>query len=677
MLARGKWLIPTLAATLYWGGQARAEAPAPAETPAPAPAPPPPATPATADATDAATDPPPADPTSITEHAPAPEPAGLSDEEMVRQSEAAAETIEIFDERPDKPFDRDTDVRLTGEQLAARGATDLGSALALLPDVTVRDAGRGGFNIDVRGARKGAVTILIDGVLVTDPYYGTFDVSTIPITDIVQVRMSTTPQSPIDGPGGPGGVVEVLTRDGVGERLVIVRMIGDSLPSVGVTGTARVALAKHLGLRLSASGIGGARDLELPMNAAIGEERRSATGSARLEYRKGNVRIVADGFLDDRHYISPPSDTMNSSILMVDRETSTRASAKADLERDKLQLQAQGWIQGMKRHARYFRDATLTEQAQDEDLKAMRVGGTALATHPIGRDARWAVSGSVDRDNARVAVLNGSVSRGAVTMFELAANAQYEKKTVRIDAAGGAAIPVGVGADPWPEAKLVVKYRPSFGPLELSATGGRKGRVPSLRERFDLTTGNPALGPEMASTAEVRASYDIKDRIKIEAAPFYKQTNGTVRVSIDPADMGKLTNLGKLTIYGVDTQARVEVIPNLWVGGAYNFIKARSDDTGDDPLDRLPHHRAEGWVQGSPHPKLTLLARVRYFGNAVDRAMPVDAYTLVEATATSPITKEYLAVLRVEDALDVQPETRAGYHSAGRVITLVLQGQWQ
>src|SRR5439155_4544917 len=95
------------------------------------------------------------------------------------------EAIPIYDERPDKPFDRDTEVRLTGEQLAARGATDLGSALALLPDVTVRDAGRGGTNIDVRGGRKGEVTILIDGVLVTDPFYGTFDLSTIPITDIV------------------------------------------------------------------------------------------------------------------------------------------------------------------------------------------------------------------------------------------------------------------------------------------------------------------------------------------------------------------------------------------------------------------------------------------------------------------------------------------------------------
>src|SRR3982751_4497405 len=87
-------------------------------------------------------------------------PAQLSDDDLLKISEG--EAIEIFDERPDKPFDRDTEIRLTGAELAARGATDLGTALALLPEINVRDAGRGGFNIDIRGARKGDVTILID-----------------------------------------------------------------------------------------------------------------------------------------------------------------------------------------------------------------------------------------------------------------------------------------------------------------------------------------------------------------------------------------------------------------------------------------------------------------------------------------------------------------------------------
>src|SRR5688572_19121410 len=86
----------------------------------------------------------------------------LTDEDLLRLAEEQAEVIEIWDERPDKPYDRDTQVRLTGEELARRGATDLASALALIPEINVREVGRGGFNIDIRGARKGAVRVLID-----------------------------------------------------------------------------------------------------------------------------------------------------------------------------------------------------------------------------------------------------------------------------------------------------------------------------------------------------------------------------------------------------------------------------------------------------------------------------------------------------------------------------------
>lgn len=597
-------------------------------------------------------------------------PTELSDEQLLEMS--LAETVEIYDERPDKPFDRDTDIRLTGEQLAARGATDLGSALALLPDVNVRDVGRGGFNIDIRGARKGAVSIFVDGVLVSDPYYGTFDVSTIPITDIVQIRVATTPQSPIDGPGGPGGVVEVLTRDAYGEQLVIARASGDTLPSVGITGTARVALASKLALRIALSGLAGARDMELPANASVGEQRRAATGSTRLEYRDGDTRVVVDGFLDDRHYVSPPSeDNPMATILLIDRETTLRASAKGDFKVEKLQLQAQTWVHQLDRRSRFFRDPSFTDQASFETLHALRTGGMALATHPIAKEMRWAASATLDRSAADVTNAANTVE-GDVTLLEAAGNFQYERATIRVDAAAGAALPFGVGADPWPEGKLVGRWRPDFGPLELTGTVARKGRVPSLRERFE-PGGNAALGPEQITHVESRAKYEQKDQFKIEVAPFLKLTDGTVRASTDPADNGMLINLGKVKYYGIDTSVRVTLPRAIEVGGSYNFVETDQPTTEQ----RLPHHRGDAWASIQPLTGYTVLARGRFFGKAVDRMERVPAYALVELTASAQIDKDYLVVTRVEDLLDERPETRAGYFSPGRVITLVLQGQWQ
>ena len=606
-------------------------------------------------------------------------------EQQERKGLLGEQVIEIFDERPDKPFDRDTDVRLTGEQLAAQGATDLGSALRLLPDVNVRDAGRGGFNIDIRGGRKGAVSILVDGVAVNDPYYGTFDVSTIPITDIVQIRMSPNPQSPIDGPGGPGGVIEVLTRDAVGSQVVIARLTGDSLPSFGMTGTGRAALSKHTAIRLSASGQMGSRDLPLPGKGTLDEGRRSSTGATRLEYRRGNRRLVLDGFLDSRDYISPPSDTDKGDVLMVDRETSARAGFKADDKVDQLQLQGSGYVHYLARKSRHFADSTLEVEGATEDLEATRVGGLALATHPIGKSMRWAASFSATREQANVVDQNDIASIGHASVLEPAVDLQYEAKRIRLDGAVGAAVPVGVDAKAWPEGKLVARYQ-AMKHLELVATGGRKGRLPSLRERFDPDTGVPGLGPEKAWHGELRAIEQVDDRLKVEVAPFYRRTTGTIRLVQDPElpdDPNAMIsgNLGRLTLIGIDTSARGKVHAMVEVGAAYSYIRARSDaeDPGlaMAPLDRLPAHRADGWVQVTPDPRVAVLGRVRYFGDSIDKGATVSGYTTVEATVTAPITKEYLGVLRVDDLTNVAPETRKGYHLPGRVISLIVQGTWE
>ncbi len=656
MIRLRNYVIWLAAPALLWGNTAHADGPVP---------------PRTAQAS-------PADPAAPGPAAAPPDAPGISD--AAQAGIAEGEAIEIFDERPDKPFDRDTEVRLTGAELAARGATDLGTALALLPEINVRDAGRGGYNIDIRGARKGDVAILVDGVVVSDPYYGTFDVSSIPITDIVQIRVATTPQSPIDGPGGPGGVIEVHTRDAIGPQLVIGRVTGSSLPILGATATARIPLARHLALRLSASGLGGAHDFDLPGDATIADHRYAATGSGRLEYRDGELRIAADGFLDDRHYLSPPSDTLlRSTILLIDRETTARGSVKVDDKIGTLQIQGQASTQYLERMSRFYPDPTLSNATQIENLKALRSGAMLLVTQPFLRDFRWAVSTTVDFEKAAVSDIMNQTVRGTTTLVEPAADLQYEHRRFRADLSAGVAVPFGIGARAWPEAKAVAKYRPTDD-LELTATGAYKGRVPSLRERFEIG-GNPDLAPEQTAHAELRAVEHLTDRLHLELAPYYKHSNGTITTSPNPVDMGKLVNLGAIDFWGGDALARVTPIAMLELGGGYEYVRARSTDpngmTHDDPLNRLPHNRWDSWVQFHPDPRYSALARVVYFGKSIDQGAEVDGYATLQANLAAQVTRQYLAVLNVDDLTDVRPQTRAGYHTAGRVVSLVFQGTWE
>jgi len=86
----------------------------------------------------------------------------------------------------------------------------------------------------------------------------------------------------------------------------------------------------------------------------------------------------------------------------------------------------------------------------------------------------------------------------------------------------------------------------------------------------------------MVDHFELRA-IEQQDRLRLEVAPFYRHTTGTIRASIDPADMGKLINLGKLNLYGVDVIGRFRIDHRIEVGGAYDYIHASSDTLGADP----------------------------------------------------------------------------------------------
>lgn len=609
----------------------------------------------------------------------------LTDEDLLRLAEEQAEVIEIWDERPDKPYDRDTEVRLTGEELARRGATDLATALALIPEINVRDVGRGGFNIDIRGARKGAVRVLIDGVSVTDPYYGTFDVSSIPVTDIVQIRVSTGPASPIDGPGGPGGVVEVHTRDAAGGRLVVGRLTSDSLPTFGGSATGRTALSPDWAIRLSTSALWGMREFDLATDGEVGESRRATTGTVRLEFRPSERRRLAiDGFVDDRRYVPPPNEVSdNATILLIDRETTGRAQVTFDEQRGTLQLQGRAWTHALSRQSRYFRDPGFTDQASHEDLAAMRVGGTALATRPIISQVRWVASATVDYEHADVLATSypegmppsASRSSGDVTLIEAAAGAQYEDGPVRVDAAAGVAAPLGIDADPWPEGKLVGRYKVRAG-VEMIATLAHKGRTPSLRERFDVQSGNAALDPEITSHGELAVAAKPIEQLEVNVAGYYKRSDGMI-VGVG----GRMANLNTVDIRGGD--GRIKVRPNRFVavGAAYALTLAREldPDTGiwaDDPIQRLPVHRGDASIEATPVERVSAIARVRYFGDSVDGVVTVPSYTLFELSASATWRDDWMAALKCDDVLDERPATRDGFFMPGRVFSLVVQGTW-
>ena len=73
-------------------------------------------------------------------------------------------------------------------------------------------------------------------------------------------------------------------------------------------------------------------------------------------------------------------------------------------------------------------------------------------------------------------------------------------------------------------------------------------------------------------------------------------------------------------------------------------------------------------MQVTPDPRISLLiGRVMYFGESIDQNVVLPGYTTVQLTATAPINKTWLAVVKCDDLLNAAPEIRAGYYTVGRM----------
>lgn len=581
---------------------------------------------------------------------------------------AQAEVIEIWDERPDKPFDRDTQPRQDARELARRGATDVAAAIAYLPDVVVREAGRGGRQIDIRGARRSAVKILIDGVAIDDPYFGNFDLSSLPTTDLAQVRVSTAPASPIDGPGGPGGVVELHTADAIGPAALLARATATTARAGVAAVTGRHALGAHTALRVSATGELGARAFDIPGDVDVDEDRRAAGVALRLEDRRGKDRLVVDGFGLVRGYVVPPIEDDTAEITQIDRELLGRASAQYERTLGRWQLLADAYGHGTTRRTHFFLDPTLTTPEALEDVRANRAGAGLLVTRGLGPRTRAVASAHLDSEAARVD--DGlTLSRGRSTVAEVAAGGQYEDARLRVDAAVGVAVPLGLGAPVRPEGKLVAAFTP-IAAVGFIATVARKGRLPTLRERYRSDAGTTGLDGEVNDFAEARVTIGGR-RHRLESAAWARWSDGLIKS--DPMTR-RFTNSGQLDLQGVDVSAvlgRDQVVEG---GAAYSFIEASAPGTGE-PLDFLARHRAQLYLAARPLEALWTEVRLRVMGRRLDRQEWLPEYQALDV-AGSYAAGPWVVSGQLSDLLDRRYLARAGVPSTGRTLAVTVTRAW-
>jgi outer membrane receptor protein involved in Fe transport len=585
--------------------------------------------------------------------------------------------------RPGRRFDPDTEVRLTGEQLRERGITNLAQALVDIPELLVRPSGRGEQRVDVRGARKGGVLLLVDGMPVNEPFYGTFDMSSIPVTDIVELRVSLSPASPLDGPGGPGGVIEVVTMPASGPGRVQARAQASTAPGALASATGRAEIAPGTSVRVSGGGSAGGRDYQVVMpdrtQLQLGEDASSAQAAMRVEHRRAGGTLVGDFWLERRSFLVPPGEDGGLQVMHVDGETSLNGAVGGTVGIGSFRLEGRGYAQKFDRALHRFTDATLDAEAGRETIAADREGVLVRANRLLGTTAELALTADFDTEHATDTDSSGATGGGRTALMEAGAGLRWNpRETVRLEAATGLFLPFDNPSNPWPEGKLSATWALTRA-LELRLTAARKGRMPTIRERYALMVGNPHLSPEMTSYGEAQVAFRYAWAL-VRSAAYVRRTSGLIRFN----DARTLqVNYGDVTVEGVETTLELGRGRPVSGGASYQFAAGNDPVTGPGgggmgvALENFPRHRADAWLQGRWGTRAGGWTRVRYIGDREDQGLMLGSYAAMELAMWLRVHRDLRVSLRVDNVTDAHYLERASQFAFGRTAMLSIDGVWE
>ncbi|MCD5401659.1 TonB-dependent receptor plug domain-containing protein, partial [candidate division NPL-UPA2 bacterium] len=107
---------------------------------------------------------------------------------------------------------------IDAEEIAERGEITVLEVLRELPGLDVVQSGGPGAitSVFLRGAESGHTLVLVDGVRVNSPTTGMFDFANLTVDNIERIEIVRGPQSTLHGSSAMGGVINIITKRGVG-----------------------------------------------------------------------------------------------------------------------------------------------------------------------------------------------------------------------------------------------------------------------------------------------------------------------------------------------------------------------------------------------------------------------------------------------------------------------------
>ncbi len=550
----------------------------------------------------------------------------------------------------------------------AAQTADLGSMLSRLEGVAVRRYGPGGQElVSVRGSRPDGVLVLLDGVPLNDPFFGSADLSTVPLASLESASVIRGATAQL-GPGGLGGVIQLRSRQPDGNSVVASGAIG----SFGMKNA-----------RFHVSTRGGPGALAITGSATVADNDFQYVNRDRPE-RPTEVRRNADarGFRVaavahsagfpltlqarfDRSERGVPG-RMGTAMFEQARWRDGGAQFTGQLGKTSGPRLTAGYAL---REQRYADPQTATEDRLN--IGSGRVGGIL----PFGRDGAWQIRAQAARESARGATVDGSRGRTLI-----GASLSRRLRTTAVDLGAAMTVDLAGGAPVW-SPELGIELRAGRG-ISLSGRVGQSLRWPTLADLYYAPSfgirANPRLKPErVVLDAEVGADWKAaRDRASLQLAVYHRRTRDPIVWHASSTAIWQPENLDNLTAYGAELGLEWRPEPVWRLMGAVSYDRSRVGfGSNRNPLPYQPEWTgrllvARSFAHSYVEADLALLGSRTTSLAATHSLPPFAMLDLAAGRSLRMLDSNFRIDVRVRNVLDQRHELVELYPEPGRHFEL-------
>lgn len=580
---------------------------------------------------------------------------------------------------------------ITADQLAQRQTRDIADMLRDVPGVAVAGVA-GQTQIRLRGSEANHVLVLVDGIEVSDPFAGEFDIGTLQAEVGARVEVLRGAQSALYGPDAIGGVVAYYSATGRSVPGLSARVEGGTQATVN--GALRYgASGERWDAALSATVVstdgqpnarGGSRD--------IGRDSYTLSGKGSVVVAEAfTLRAAARFIRTEGQFNDSDFDTTSPTFGLVIDSPDTRYTNEA--------VYALVGARALTLDGRWSHDFS----AQIADVK---------------RDTFSAFGRSSGSEGDRFKVSYISAIELA-DEHNLTFAADYEQEGFRNTTPGGFAFTERRSTE---QVGLVGEYRYAGESVDLSAAirhdfndlfqdattfrlgagwriteatrvraaGGSGVKNPGFFELFGFVDGsfigNPDLRPEKSTGWEVGLDQQLGDNASLAVTYFDSELEGEIFTTFPPPDFIATPANRTTTSQQRGVEASLSArLANQWnLDVAYSYLDA--EENGVEEVRRPEHVASAALAWTAPGDAASATLVVRYNGATPDLAftdpsfVPVrvqlDDYTLVNLNARVKLTDGISAFARVENLFDERYEQVFSFVSPGRSAVVAVEARF-